>query len=138
MIDLLASLFWFCLVWTLCRLWTRCHVACLNRQFHLRLGNRVMRSLLLYQQGDAPKWALPWEETRELMGIDGILGYLVLMPATLFVWARDGYIFLTKGEPFWYDCLFLGMVIFCTADYWLGYFLLWRRWKQEERKKQEQ
>ena len=137
MTDFLASLFWSCLVWTLCKLWTRCHVACLNRRFHLPVKSKLLRHLLLYRQGDRPRWSLPAEETEHLMGIDGIVGYLLLAPATLFLWARDGYIFPNQGEPLWYDLLFWGAVIFCTADYWLGYFLLWRRWKKEEQERRD-
>lgn len=150
MIDFLVSLFWVVMVWNICRIDGRCHIAYLNRKFHVRIRNKLAGRLLLYQFPEVGDEELRWyskrgreiqrriEQARGLLGIDGIASYLLLVPTTLFVWIKNGFIFL-NGTPYrWYDFLFLGVQVACTMDFYLGYFLMWLARKKEKRSESSQ
>lgn len=137
--DLVTSLFGFFVLLTLCRASSRCDLAFLNQRFHIRLRRPWLDRLLLHHPAQSPReWVRRRrEEARSLMGIDGILAYLLLVPPALwFQFARGCFSLLRVGTlPGWYEGLFWGFVVFATADFQLGSFLLWRK---EGRKRREE
>lgn len=129
--ELVTTLFSFYLLLMVCRISTGCAFPLLNRRFHVRIASPRLQRLLLHRVNQNPRaWAQRRiEKARGLLGIDGILAYLLLVPPALwFLFTRGCFTLMqVRTLPGWYEDLFWGFTMFATADYWLGYFLLWRR-----------
>lgn len=136
MADFLASAFCFYMIWLWCKYISLCDYPCLNRRFHITIRGRVLDRVLLCHP---PRRVNEW--SRYLMGIDGIISYVTLIPSAVYLWVRDGsFLFFDptgRVIAWWFVVLFFGEVGLFTLDFWLGYFLLWRKGKKAEKRNNE-
>ena len=125
----LMSLFYVYFLWRTCQYTSLCDYPCLNRRFHIVIrSKRLARVLLLYTNV---------EETKNLMGIHGIIHYITWIPSAIYLWIRDGDFLLVNPDgtirSLWFSILFWSEWWLCVIDFFIGYFLAWRK-KQPKRK----
>ena len=82
--DFLGSLFCFYILWLFCKYATLCNYPCLNRRFHIVVQSELLDRIFLYRPAKTNGW------TPHLMGIDGIISYVTLIPSAIYLWIRDG------------------------------------------------
>ena len=126
--DFLGSLFCFYILWLFCKYATLCNYPCLNRRFHIVVQSELLDRIFLYRTYKTNGW------TPHLIGIDGIISYVTLIPSAIYLWIRDGkFLFFNPDGVIisvWFTILFWSELVLFLVDYWVGYFLV-RRSKRE-------
>ena len=120
--DFLGSLFCFYILWLFCKYATLCNYPCLNRRFHIVVQSELLDRIFLYRPAKTNGW------TPHLMGIDGIISYVTLIPSAIYLWIRDGkFLFFNPDGVIisvWFTILFWIELGLFLLDYWIGYFLV--------------
>jgi len=121
--DFLGSLFSFYILWLFCKVTTSCVYPCLNQRFHIAIKSKLLDHILLYQP-------IIVERAKHLMGIDGIISYITLIPSAIYLWIRDGKFLFFNPDGIiisaWFTILFWSELCLSVLDFWIGYFLVWR------------
>ena len=124
--DFLGSLCCFYILWLFCKYTTLCNYPCLNRRFHIVIRSELFDRIFLYHPPKSDG------QEQHLMGIDGVICFVTLIPSAIFLWVRDGEFLFLDSEAFmssapWYDIMFYGEWVLFLLDYWIGYYLQWRK-----------
>lgn len=127
--SFLGSLFCVCALWYECRISSLCNYPCLNRRFHIVIRSKWLARILIGYSYI--------EETKNLMGIHGIVHYITWFPSVIYLWIRDGEFILINPDSItrypWFSILFWSELLLLEIDFWIGYYLAWRK-KQPKRK----
>ena len=115
--DFLGSLFCFYILWLFCKYTTLCNYPCLNRRFHIVVQSELLDRIFLYRPAKTNGW------TPHLMGIDGIISYVTLIPSAIYLWIRDGkFLFFNPDGVIisvWFTILFWTELVLFLVDYWV-------------------
>ena len=126
----LGFLFYIYILWIMCRASSLCNYPYLNRRFNIVIRSKWLARILIGHSYI--------EETKNLMGIHGIIHYITWIPSAIYLWVRDGaFLFFFNVDEIiispWLEILFWSELLLLEIDFWIGYYLAWRK-KQPKRK----
>ncbi len=123
--DFLGSLFCVYIVYLCCRNSSTCSYSYINRKFHITLHHKLLEHILLPNSLHSSKER--YIQAQHKMGVIGIIAYVTLVPAAIYIWIKDGRFFFLDIHigPIWYHLLFWSQLIVYLLDYWIDYFFAW-------------
>lgn len=128
--NILGSIFCFLMLWLFCKYTTLCNYPCINRRFHIVIRSELFDRIFLYHPAKTNRHA------QHLMGIEGVISYVTLIPSAIFLWVKDGEFLLFNPDGIiisaWFEIMFWSELGIFLIDYWIGYYLQWHK-KQNNR-----
>ena len=115
------------MVWFFCKVTTLCNYPCINRRFHIVIQSELFDRIFLYHPAKTN-----YGQAQHLMGIDGVISYVTLIPSAIFLWVTDGEFLFLNSEAImssapWYGIMFCCEWVLFLIDYWIGYYLQWQK-----------
>ena len=117
-----------------CRIYSLCG-RFLNDRINITIHNKIIAKLFICHHWTLHRLGPDKEaELCKKMGLWGIISWLTLFPATIYLWIKNGHFnfFLVDELPFWYVFLFSCLLILVAADVTVA--ILFDQWRKRKRK----